>query len=362
MRCYLTRTAAFLPGPAIENDQIESRLGALADEAEVKTKILAMNGISRRHYAQDEQQRPTHDVYALGAAAAAACLGPGVDAGSISLLSAGTTFAPLAAPGYASLLHSRLADQGLLTQPVEIASHAGICSSAASALVGAIRAVAAGEHRAALAVGAEHASDVLKASVIRPVDDRAEHANVRSSRWFMSVFLRFMLSDGAGAFLLQQEPNPQGLSLQVNWTHARSFAHAAPLCMQLESRTGLLSQDLGVLSKHLIPSAGKFLGDALQTHQDTIDSHAMILPHMSSYFFRRKMEKVIAQHCQDPLHPPPYWTNLATAGNTGAASIFVMLDEYLQRGELRHGDRILLFVPESGQFNFVLISLTAVLR
>ena len=42
------------------------------------------------------------------------------------------------------------------------------------------------------------------------------------------------------------------------------------------------------------------------------------------------------------------------------ASIFVMLDEFRRTTTLRLGQRILLFVPESGQFNFVLIRLTVV--
>lgn len=58
--------------------------------------------------------------------------------------------------------------------------------------------------------------------------------------------------------------------------------------------------------------------------------------------------------------PIPYWTNLETAGNTGAASIFIMLDEFTRARPPANGARILLFVPESGQFNFVLISLTAI--
>ena len=75
---------------------------------------------------------------------------------------------------------------------------------------------------------------------------------------------------------------------------------------------------------------------------------------------RIQLERIISNQSTDPLQPVPYWTDLATSGNTGAASIFVMLDHYLQGHEVRDGERILLFIPESGQFNFVMISLTAV--
>jgi len=72
------------------------------------------------------------------------------------------------------------------------------------------------------------------------------------------------------------------------------------------------------------------------------------------------MLKIIRELCSDSEEIVDYWTNLETAGNTGAASIYLMLNEFIKSNELRAGDRVLLFVPESGQFNFVIISLTAV--
>jgi 3-oxoacyl-[acyl-carrier-protein] synthase III len=319
-----------------------------------------MNGIVRRHYAQDERQQPTHDVYDLATQAALACVADGDTASPVTFLSAGTTYAPLSAPGVGSIVHHRLQAAGLIDRPLEISSHAGICTSSAAALVNAVRSVNCGQHAAALCVAAEHASEILKSTAIKPIDDRAEHADIRTSRWFMSVFLRFMLSDGAGAMLLQNTPRSQGLSWRVDWTHSMSFAHEAPLCMHLDNADRLLSQNVAVLSRYFIPLADKFLQSALQRHDERLSDYQMVLPHMSSYFFRRKMERVIREHSQDAATPVPYWTNLATAGNTGAASIFVMLDHYLAQAQHGDGDRLLLFIPESGQFNFVMISLTAV--
>jgi 3-oxoacyl-[acyl-carrier-protein] synthase-3 len=183
----------------------------LDGEAEVRDAVLKMNGIERRYYAQDERQKATHDVYQLGALAAERCLTEMDE--PISYLGVGTTYAPLAAPGCASLIHDRLSESSHLNRPVEISSHAGICSSASTAMVAAVRAINSGHHDSALCIGAEHASEVLKSTVIQPVDDRTEHVNLRNSRWFMSVFLRFMLSDGAGALVLQNNPLRNGLSI-----------------------------------------------------------------------------------------------------------------------------------------------------
>jgi 3-oxoacyl-[acyl-carrier-protein] synthase-3 len=55
-----------------------------------------------------------------------------------------------------------------------------------------------------------------------------------------------------------------------------------------------------------------------------------------------------------------WYTNLHERGNTGAASIFVMLAEAMATGRFAPGDRILLVVPESGRFSLAFAHLTCV--
>ena len=131
--------------------------------------------------------------------------------------------------------------------------------------------------------------------------------------------------------------------------------------MKLDNKNALLSQDLKILSRYLFTFADKFVEDCLNTHKESFDNYDVILPHMSSFFFQKKMEKVIAKYSNNKESITPYWTNLANVGNTGSASIYIMLDEYLKSHNLKDGQRILLFIPESGQFNFVMVSLTVVL-
>ncbi len=128
--------------------------------------------------------------------------------------------------------------------------------------------------------------------------------------------------------------------------------------MHIDSRTMILSQNIKILAKYMAPLAKKAVEGALCEHGETLDSYTMVLPHMSSYYFERAVKKIMGE--LSPNREVPYWTNLRTAGNTGAASIFIMLDEYVKTQPVAAGDRILLFVPESGQFNYVLISLTVV--
>jgi 3-oxoacyl-[acyl-carrier-protein] synthase-3 len=357
--CYITSTGSYLPGDPVDNESINQYLGRVIGEARVQRRILSANGIETRHYALDKKQNATHSLYELAAEAVKDCLPQDKNPRQIDYLSAGTTHAPFLAPGVSSILHDQLSKDKVISHSLEINSNSGICSSGAQSIVNASRAVKSGEAKAAICVGVEQSSVGLKSKAFRTTYDiPAILRNIRSSKWFMSVFLRFMLSDGAGAFLLEPQPRKQGISLKVDWTYSRSFANEAPLCMHIDSNTMILSQNIKVLAKYMAPLSKKAVEGALCEHGETLDCYNIVLPHMSSYYFEPSVKKIMAE--LSPNREVPYWTNLRTAGNTGAASIYIMLDEYLKAQPVKSGDRILLFVPESGQFNYVLISLTVV--
>ena len=355
--CYITSTGAFLPGNPIHNESIQNYLGKVLGEGKVRERILKANGIQSRHYALDQQQNATYSLYELASEAVKDCVPQDRSSLDIDYLSAGTTLAPLLAPGVSSILHDQLHKDEVISHSLEINSNAGICTSGAQALVNSVRAVKSGDADTAICVGVEQASDGLKSKEFRATYDIPTILrDVRKSKWFMSVFLRFMLSDGAGAFLLEYQPSKQGLSLRVNWSYSRSFANEAPLCMQIQCRPMVLSQDIRVLAKYMTPLSKRAVEGALDANNERLDSYDIVLPHMSSYYFEPSVKKIITK--LSPDRDVPYWTNLRTAGNTGAASIYIMLDEYLKTQPVAAGDRILLFVPESGQFNYVLVSLT----
>jgi 3-oxoacyl-[acyl-carrier-protein] synthase-3 len=55
-----------------------------------------------------------------------------------------------------------------------------------------------------------------------------------------------------------------------------------------------------------------------------------------------------------------WFTNLASKGNTGSASIYIILEELFKSGRLRQGQKLLCFVPESGRFAMCYMLLTVV--
>ena len=51
-----------------------------------------------------------------------------------------------------------------------------------------------------------------------------------------------------------------------------------------------------------------------------------------------------------------WFVNLKSVWNVGAGSIFLMLDEVVRSGELKKGNKILIAVPESSRFSYMMRS------
>jgi 3-oxoacyl-[acyl-carrier-protein] synthase-3 len=270
--------------------------------------------------------------------------------------------------------------QGVLKLPAcEAVSTAGVCCSGMTALRYACNAVNCASANRAIVTGSELASGSLKATHFRHQLNARVDQNPYLS--FENEFLRWMLSDGAGAVLVASAPNPDGLSLRVDWIDLISYAGELEACMyagaikkadgslqgwrEAEDAGSLmrlgyfnLSQDARTLERNVIPVAFR------QSLQHIIDKYQVaateidwLLPHMSSEFFRQP----IAEAMRDLNFEVPqnrWFTNLESKGNTGAASIFIMLEELVESGQLRSGDRIVCVVPESARFSFAYMQLT----
>ena len=249
--------------------------------------------------------------------------------------------------------------------PMEVLSAGGVCASSMAALKAAVGAVRLGEHSAALAVGSELVSRSLLGwgRTTTSIPDTADAA-----------FLRWTLSDGAGAVLVEPSPRPDGLSLRVDWIRLTSYAHEYGPCMsagfEADGRTWLdrdpadpmsmpeaprLRQDMSMLPELVDLGVAEFTR-LVETGRIPADVEH-VLCHYSAEHFREKLQTRLreAGHAVDDER---WFSNLCTAGNTGSASIFVMLEA--ARPRLSPGDRVLLVVPESGRFTLAFALLTCV--
>ena len=370
---YINNIGKFLPGNPIENDEIETYLGQVNGRpSRVRKRILKSNGIRQRHYALDRQQQTTHSNSQMAAAAIREALAQqDLEPEAIDLLCAATSWPDLLLPGFASMVHGELPE----LPPLETISTQGVCCSGVSALQHAAGQIQLGRKRAAIAVASELASRLFKHTQF----EAESRIQAGESPSFDSEFLRWMLSDGAGALLLQDRPNPQGLSLRVEWIELISHANAYPVCMyagtadDTATKSWLdypsyaeavqdgainLRQNIRLLDDVIKLGVEGWLRliEAGRVKPDEID---WLLCHYSSHFFRGKIVELLDK--AGCLIPESKWfTNLYTRGNTGCASIYLMLEELFHTQPLVPGQKIFCFVPESGRFTTAYMLLTAV--
>jgi 3-oxoacyl-[acyl-carrier-protein] synthase-3 len=384
MDVYITAAGAYLPGPPVDNERMESVLGLVDGKpSRLRQRILRSNGITARHYALDAQGRTTELNEELAVKAIHAALErSALQLGDVEMLSSGTTQGDVPIPGFASMVHGRLGGR-----PMEILSAGGVCCASMAALAGAWRAVATGQRRNAVVVGSELVSRSLKATRFRRETASASTPTdldeLRGSyRDFDADFLRWMLSDGAGSVVLENAPRADRLSLRIDWIELKSFANEFSACMY----TGMAHKDsprAGNTWLDLATIAEADQAEFMRIRQDTellpqivrlgaeeylrliqsgrIDPAEVdhFLCHFSSQFFKAEIVKFLEQ--AGLCIPEEKWfTNLYTRRNTGAASIFIMLEEAFNSGRFRPGERILLMVPESGRFTVSFALLTCV--
>lgn len=369
MAAYINAVASFLPGPPVSNEDIEQVLGELPTGASrLKRRILRNNGIEQRHYAIDrETKQPTHTHAQLGAEAVRQLLDQaGLGMADLDLLSVGCSIPDHVTPGLASQVHGELGGGAM-----EIASTHAVCCAGMTALKYAAMAVASGDKERAVVNAVERCSSFLRAPHF-DAELRARTAAEEANPYvgFDQEFLRWMLSDGAGAALL--EGQPRGLSLKVEWVELRSYAHELPSCMYMgaerledgslrgwretpDLETALrggyfnLHQDVKLLGQHIVDVMVRSLTEIRSKRQLDPEQVDWLLPHYSSEFFRPKAyEGLKAAGFELPYSK--WRSNLVRRGNTGCASVFIMLDEFLRGGELQPGQTVLLLVPESGRF------------
>ena len=372
--CYITAAGAFLPGEPISNDEVEDYLGKIDGQASrAKARVLRQNQIRTRHYAMDKNQNTTISNSGMAANSIRQAIEKSnLDLKDIELLVTASTQGDLLLPGFASMVHGELG-----TPPCEIASLHGVCASSVAAFRHAVMAVQTEEAQNAVCCASEFSSRFFKASRF---EDQGYGRDRRLP--FESEFLRWMLSDGAGALVMQNRPNEKGLSLKIDRVELRSYAGQHPPCMYVgdtdevrgEQVRGWLdypnvrtAADEGVMNlKQTINLLGEVVQLTVDGVFDLIEKGKLnpseinwYVAHYSSHIFKEQAYELL---CRGGLRidPERIFTNLYDKGNMGAASPFVMLEELFGSGKLEPGQKLLCIVPESGRFTFGYMQMTVV--
>ena len=373
---YINKVAVFLPNKPVSNEEIEDYIGLIGGKpSRVRSIVLKQNGIKTRYYGLDKEHKITHSNAQLAKEAVLGLFEENAVPSDITLLACGTSTPDQLLPSHASMVHGELGNF-----PMEIFSSAGVCLTSLQALKICYSNILAGLHDNAVCVASELTSPALVSKFYDP-EYEATHDNPDKDPYmaFEKDFMRFMLSDGAGAVLLQDHPEGD-CSLKVEWVEMTSYANELPTCMFMASELepdgrlkswkefspeeikdrGVLvgKQDIRQLKKHAIKYWVDHIETVLAKHNLNPKEVDYVLPHLSSMLFYDQVnDELIARGIA--LTKEKWFVNLPSVGNVGSAAIYVALEELMRTKGIKHRQKILLLVPESGRFSYGTVLLTA---
>lgn len=365
-KVFLVGTGSYLPGEPVSNEQIDTYIKPLNSKSNrLRNMILRENGIETRHYGIDQNGRTKVSLAEMGAHAVRSALAnANLEIKDLDMLTAGTCAGDLLIPGFANMLQGELK-----AQPMETSSHIGICASGVTAMRHAADSIELGRTNKAAVAACEFPSRMFKST--RFVDGYDVD--------FDSHFLRWMLSDGAGAFVLSQEAHPTKVSLQLKHIHLKSFSGDYPTCMYIGTpldqpqksyfdypSLAEADREGAFLLRQNVRMLPQLFEVCLHEYADLINRGVFKpseISHFVTHYSSQKFEGVMSDLLEkmDVMIPKEKWfSNLKYRGNMGSASIFIMLDDLMKSRDIKPGEKILCFIPESGRFSVGFILLEAV--
>ena len=375
---YITRFSTFFPNEPVENDDMEQYIGFVNNKSSIaKRLILNKNGIHHRYYALDKSGNVTHTNVEMAANAVEGLLDDHFGLDKIDLLSCGTASPEQIMPSHGVMVHGRLKG----SRSMEVVSFAGSCCTGMQALNYCNLSILAGNVGNAVCVASERLSAWMSHKYFEKESELLNQLNAKPILAFEKEFLRWMLSDGAAALLVQDKPAEDGFSFRIDWIELTSYANEIETCMYaggekddagnlvgwaqfsetewLEKSLFSLKQDTRILEKNIVPLGSRFLQEIVQKRNFDPKEVDWFLPHLSSMYFEDKIKAVI-QEAGFNISDEKWFINLPEIGNVASASAFFMLAGLAQSGKVRKGDKILLMVPESARFSYAYALVTVV--
>ncbi|AZA72236.1 MULTISPECIES: beta-ketoacyl-ACP synthase III [Chryseobacterium] len=373
---FITKASTYLPNEPVSNEEMESYLGLVNNTpSKARALILRNNKIKTRYYALDKNGNATHTNAQITAKAVEGLFDEKFNRADMQLLSCGTSSADQIQPSHSSMVHGELN----IGKSIEVNTATGLCNSGMNALNYGFLNVKAGIKDNAVCVGSERMSAWMTADKFNHEAENLKLLEERPIVAFKREFLRWMLSDGAGAFLLENKPRENETSLKIEWIDFYSYAHEIEACMYsgcekqedgslkswaeypaeewLNQSIFALKQDTKLLDKYILVKGAESLRASFTKHDLDPDSIDHVLAHISSGYFKEGLKEEFAKVGLD--FPWEKWFyNLSEVGNIGAGSIFIAVEQLMNSGKLKKGERIMLCIPESGRFAYSCALLT----
>jgi 3-oxoacyl-[acyl-carrier-protein] synthase-3 len=355
---------------------MEQYLGKINGKPSLARRIvLGKNGIKSRYYALDKEGNVTHTNTQITANAIRNLFDEKISLNDIDLIACGTTSPEQLLPSHAAMVRGELGGD----RNIEAASFSGSCCTGMQAMRYAYLSVLTGNANNAVCCGSERFSAWMTARYFEKETELFNQIEMRPILAFEKEFLRWMLSDGAAALLLQNKPADNTLSLHVDWIEVTSYANEKETCMYaggekrkdgsldgwtmfpesewLTKSLFSIKQDTRTLGENIVPLGGRYMMELAEKRNFKADEIDWYLPHLSSMFFKEQILNEF-EKLGFVIPEEKWFLNLPKVGNIGSASSFIMLEELLYSGKLKKGEKILLMIPESARFSYSYCMLT----
>lgn len=350
-------TGAFLPGKKLSIHEVDEVLGRLENAPGKINKWL-----DRMRSLMDEMLEVEYYHYAIDPATGTFTednITMSVKAANMAIDNAGIKPTDIDFIAYGSAHQDQMPTTSVRIQEAlgiercaEISVHAN-CTSAYKAFLVAYDFIRLGRAKTALVVSSSMSSSELRASYYNQEIVKKEE-----------LFLRYFLSDGAGAIILQAQSQPsEGLFVQNAYTESiggkkpagmRNLRPAYWMNPKEEFEKGyhhlaqLFNEQLG---DHFHEDGGSVFYHGLKRMMDlyTIDRNRIKFFQVN--FPSKHISELVMEECEKlGIKKESLYTRIASMGYAGPPMAFICLHHIMYEEKLNPGDLVLSFVTEVSKF------------
>jgi 3-oxoacyl-[acyl-carrier-protein] synthase-3 len=357
----LLSTGSHLPGEPVPVERTEEVLGPIAGlpprvaqrAGRLVAEVFSRSGVRQRHYAIDPATRRQTEtnVSMLEKAARAALTAAEVDPASVDLLVTSGPMTDHSCPPTSALLQSRLG----IASCLEIEIHSN-CTGAPKGLAVALDFLRTGRCRRALVTYSQLSSVFLRSEFFNGAQARLDH-----------LALRWMLSDGSGAVLLEADdasrPGPRLLEAYVEslpeGKEPGMLGGTLAAFAETEELNGIgllpslhasgrhhVGQDIAAVGRHagaqLVLGLARMLEEAGLSGSD-VDHFLLGIP--GRHFITEASGSLLRERVG--LDPSELVLDVEDFGYCGGATMFVQLDRLVRSGRLLPGELAAAYLEES---------------
>ena len=353
----LTGSGTFLPGKAITIDQVDEYLGELTEAPlkiqswlkRMKLLMKEMLEVEHYHYAIDPVTREfTDDNISMSVKAARKALkDAGKSAADVELIVyASAHMDQMPTPSV------RIQDALGIEECAEFSIHSN-CTSAYKAVLLANDLIKNGRYKNALVISSGISSSELRAEYYNQPIVQKE-----------SLFLRYFLSDGAGALFFEEaDQNSSGLFLQNAYiesiggnkpsamNNGRPAYWMNPLEEFEQGRHHLNQLFQEELRKHFHDPDGTVFYKGLKRMIEKYQIDISKLKYFQINFPSKHIADLIIEECEQLGIPRnTMYTKMSSMGYAGPPMAYICIDKIKHEEHLKPGDLVLSFVTEVSKF------------